>query len=625
MNPIRITAVILLILFGTTLSDASQTADSTKIHKVLILFSAEGWTAPANRLIYDIVRQDLNDALLGMVNIFPENLDITLFPDDGHKQRLVDLMSSKYNSENIDLIIAAGPFALSFVTDNRNSLFPGIPIIFTLFPEMELHRIDRSLDITGVAATDNIVDTIRLIHALHPGLKNLAVIAGTAVSDRYMLSLTRQALENVSPQLTLLDMTSLTMHHLLLQVSQLPEPTAILFLSMRKDSGGKIFLSSEAQQQISSAANCPLYNLWDTSLEYGSVGGQMVPVESIAKKTAAIAIRVLSGEKAAAINPVIIDKNQPLFNWRELKRWNIDPARLPAGSVIQFREYTFWDTYQWWIIGTICFIGVQTALIATLMINLTHRRKMEEEMAQIRNEMTHVNRVSIVGEISQNLAHEINQPLTAILVNAEAGLKMLSSESADMEEIRDVLRDIISDNNRARDVIQRIRRLIKKEYVSHTHIAMNDVIQKAVKLIQGDAKKRKLEILNIPDADIPPVMGDDIELQQVLLNLLINAMEAFDPESVLPGAITIKTARGSSGRVIISVSDTGTGIDPEISHRLFVPFFTTKPQGLGLGLSISKRIIEAHGGTLTIGADVPHGTTMTISLPSALPTTQVVS
>jgi two-component system sensor kinase FixL len=101
-------------------------------------------------------------------------------------------------------------------------------------------------------------------------------------------------------------------------------------------------------------------------------------------------------------------------------------------------------------------------------------------------------------------------------------------------------------------------------------------------------------------------------------------MESFDSEPIMPLTITIKTARGNSGQVIISVSDTGTGIDPEISHRLFVPFFTTKPQGLGLGLSISKHIIEAHGGTLTVGADVPHGTTVTISLPSALPTTQAV-
>jgi signal transduction histidine kinase len=624
MNPIRITAGILLILFYCSQSDAFQSAHPPQFHKVLILFSAEGWTAPANRLIYDIIKNDLNQALAGIVNVFPENLDITLFPGDRHKQRLVDLVSSKYNAENIDLIVTVGPFALSFVTDNRNSLLPGIPIIFNLFPETELHRIDRSLNITGVATTDNIVDTIRLIQSLHPGLKNLAVIAGTAVSDRYTLSLTRQAFENCGPSLNWLDTTGLSMHDLLLQVSGLPESTAILFLSLRKDSTGKIFLSSEAQQLLSEAANCPLYNLWDTSLEYGSVGGKMIQVEAIAKMTAGLAIRVLSGENAAAIDPVILYESQPMFNWRELKRWNIDPARLPAGSVIRFREYTFWDTYKWWIIGTICFIGVQTALIATLMINLTHRRKMEEELAQIRNEMAHVNRVSILGEISQNLAHEINQPLTAILVNAEAGLKMLSSESWDMEEIRDTLRDIISDSNRARDVIQRIRRLIKKEDVPHTQIEMNDVIQKAVKLIQEDAKKRKLEILNIPDSHIPSVMGDDVQLQQVILNLLINAMESFDSEPVMPLTITIKTARGNSGQVIISVSDTGTGIDPEISHRLFVPFFTTKPQGLGLGLSISKHIIEAHGGTLTVGADVPHGTTVTISLPSALPTTQAV-
>ena len=187
--------------------------------------------------------------------------------------------------------------------------------------------------------------------------------------------------KNLAGQLERIDLLGLTMDELLQRVSQLPESTAILFLNFSKDGAERRYVPAEAMQMVSKSANAPLYNLLDTALGYGSVGGRLTTIEAYGRETAVIVLRVLSGEKAASIEPVVMSDNPPMFDWRELKRWGMDESALPPGEYSSaFKKTSLWEVYRWWVIGTFSFICLQTLLIALLMNNLDKRRRADANL-----------------------------------------------------------------------------------------------------------------------------------------------------------------------------------------------------------------------------------------------------
>jgi C4-dicarboxylate-specific signal transduction histidine kinase len=251
--------------------------------------------------------------------------------------------------------------------------------------------------------------------------------------------------------------------------------------------------------------------------------------------------------------------------------------------------------------------------------DVSERKKSEEEAARLRRDLAHVTRVATIGELGHNIAHEVNQPLAAIAANAEAIMRMLTETEPDLEEVREALGDIVSDQKRASEVVQRIRTLVKKDRAVHARVDLNSVAQDAVRVVQGDAAARDARILLNLDADLPQVWGDKVQLQQVVINLLVNALDAMDGEATKPHRITLKTVGENAGGVTLSVSDTGVGINAGAAGRLFDPFFTTKYQGMGLGLSISRSIVEAHGGTIRAASNDDGGATFCLDLPIVVP------
>jgi PAS domain S-box-containing protein len=251
--------------------------------------------------------------------------------------------------------------------------------------------------------------------------------------------------------------------------------------------------------------------------------------------------------------------------------------------------------------------------------DVSERKKSEEEAARLRRDLAHVTRVATIGELGHNIAHEVNQPLAAIAANAEAIMRLLTETEPDLEEVREALGDIVSDQKRASEVVQRIRTLVKKDRAVHARVDLNSVAQDAVRVVQGDAAARDARILLNLDADLPQVWGDKVQLQQVVINLLVNALDAMDGEATKPHRITLKTVGENAGGVTLSVSDTGVGINAGAAGRLFDPFFTTKYQGMGLGLSISRSIVEAHGGTIRAASNDDGGATFCLDLPIVVP------
>jgi C4-dicarboxylate-specific signal transduction histidine kinase len=238
------------------------------------------------------------------------------------------------------------------------------------------------------------------------------------------------------------------------------------------------------------------------------------------------------------------------------------------------------------------------------------------EIEQRRKEVTHLTRVAILGELSGALAHELNQPLTAILSNAQAAQRLLARAPIDLAELGEILKDIVTDDIRAGEVIARLRALLRKEEANLQPLDLNEVTTEVLALARSELIERHVAVSTRLAPGLPRARGDRVQLQQVMLNLLLNACEAMSANEPAKRILTASTVRDGEGLLLVAIADRGSGIPPDAADRLFEPFFTTKPHGLGLGLSICRSIIAAHGGRLWADNNPDGGATFTFALPT---------
>jgi PAS domain S-box-containing protein len=250
----------------------------------------------------------------------------------------------------------------------------------------------------------------------------------------------------------------------------------------------------------------------------------------------------------------------------------------------------------------------------TFVLDLTERKRAEAEAREseqryrsMQMEVAHANRVETMGQLTASIAHEVNQPIAAAVTNAEAALRWLSARPPDLEEVRQTLGRIVKDANRASDVIGRIRALIKKSPPRKGWLDMNEAVREVIEIAHGEAAKNSASIETALAKDLPLVEGDRVQLQQVVLNLMVNAVQAMASVAEGPRELLITTAHAEPDGVLVAVRDSGPGLTPAGLEHLFAPFYTTKPGGLGMGLSICRSIIEAHGGRLWVTANLPRG------------------
>jgi two-component system sensor kinase FixL len=256
----------------------------------------------------------------------------------------------------------------------------------------------------------------------------------------------------------------------------------------------------------------------------------------------------------------------------------------------------------------------ERASVLLSVVDITNRIQAERVAARQRDEVAHLSRVAMLGELAGSLAHELNQPLTAILSNAQAAQRFLNHSPPRVDQLAEILADIVKNDHRAGAVIQRLRSMLRKEEAQHTPLDVDDVVQESLRLMRSDLLNRHIAVSADLAHSLPKVTGDRNQLQQVLLNLMINGCDAMEGQSPT-GRLLVRTQRNTEGKVEISVADSGVGIPPADLERIFEPFMTTKAQGLGLGLPICRSIVEGHGGRLWATNNVDRGVTLHCELP----------
>jgi PAS domain S-box-containing protein len=743
-----------------------------QVRKNVLMLSITGPSHPAPTLVSNQIVSALHTDPRFQVEFYWENLNSVYHPEE--LQQRIDLLVSQYRHVKLDLIVLVGG-ATQFLAEPK-AMFPNVPVVFccAVLGTIEEVRVDyRS---TGVWFQLEPAKTVEAARDLIPGTRHVFVVAGQSDYDKGLTAIVKTDLIAYEKKLDVTYLTDLPMNELLEKLRHLPDHSIVLFLSFFKDVQGREFLNTpEALPMIADAANAPVFGVSDTYLGHGIAGGFVVSIEEGGKIMGRDALEIFRGKPPRDI-PIVHGPNLYLFDWRVLKRWNLDESRLPTGSTVLFRQPTLWEKYRrtlligllvlaslslltiyllferkrlhaarkeqmrltgllvdaqeqeraraaselhelqvieeglreseermrlavevadfgisirdlrrneiwatekWraifafepeeqldfdtifqrihpedrdtvrsvlkqsiegdgiyettyrlvlptgelrWIVshGRTEFDGAgRPNLVRGLSLDITARKQAEDEKQLLQQEIAHAGRVSLMGQLASALAHEINQPLGAILRNAEAAELFLQNPSPDLDEIREIVADIRKDDQRAGDVIDRIRGLLKRHDLATRSLDVRELVSNTMTLVQFEASARQIRLEVVMADDLPPIRGDAVHLQQVLLNLITNGMDALDETKHENPQIRVTASLDGQQTVEISVSDNGEGIPNDRFAHIFDPFFTTKANGMGMGLSISYTIIEAHNGRLWAENNKEGGASFRFTLPIA--------
>ena len=668
------------------------------------------------------------------------------------EQTIVDYIRSAFaDRPKPDLIVTlAGP-AAAFARKYRKQLFPDVPLLLASVNQQYLRDAPLGENETAVAVANDFPGVIDLILELLPQTKQVFVVVGSGQSGTFWGRELQTRFTRFQDRLTFIWSGGLSLTEILRQCASLPRDSAILYFTFGTDARGGAYADARVLADLHAAANAPIFGLHSVMLGSGIVGGKLIDIDEVNRSTANAAIRILAGAPPRSVIVPPQTPSNPVFDWRELQRWGIPESRLPAGSVVRYRDPSLWQQHRGTVLSAVGVLALQSLLIVGLLyqrrarrraeiesrrseaelreseerlllaaeaahlgiwvrdltrndiwatdgwralfgfakserldldvvlrrlhpddretvqctlasalkgdgsyemeyrvvlpsgqirwiasrdraqfngagrpilvrgvsLDVTERRKTEREAQLLRQEVAHVGRVSMMGQLAFALAHEINQPLGAILRNAEAAELFMQSASPDLDEVRASLADIIKNDQRAGAVIDRMRALLKRHELEVIRLDVGDVIGDVVTLTRADAVSRHVKLDVDIAGELRPVRGDRVHLQQVLLNLVLNGMDALNDANQEDRRVTV-TARPGGARIVeVAVGDTGPGIPADILANVFNPFFSTKPNGMGMGLPISRTIVEAHGGQLWAENNHGGGATLRFTLPIA--------
>jgi signal transduction histidine kinase/CheY-like chemotaxis protein len=614
---------------------AKTPGDQPRIKKVLVLHALKV-KRPWNVLFNRYFSEALQENNLTLANLEIENLDLLQFKDAAYKETVKKQLEHKYANSAPDVIIVTFASTIKFILEN--DLFPGIPKVFVLPSEAGFDEIPDSVVLPfAFEFKKNIEHALTLF----PDTKSIYVVAGNGLMDRRLASLFHKETKEFGNRVSFHDLNNLNVEELLRRVEHLPDDSFIYYLTYSLDFKGKAVITRDFSQWIGERSNRPVFSWLDLhSLGIGILGGRVTTTRASATMSVDIVKRVLEGESIDSIKPKP-PYVEYIYEWKELKKWDIDLRKLPPDSVIQNRTYTFFELFKWRIIGGIVLLVIESLLILFLLINIRKRKaaehelrgyqielekKVEERTAELKASRDQAESANQAKSIFlANMSHELRTPLNAIL---GFGRNLARAQDLTPDHRNEV--DII---RRSGDhLLQMIDQILSLSRIEAGRVelqrapfdlvrTLDDIAQMITVQAQAKGLRFDLEL----DATLPRVVRGDVgKMRQVLINLLGNAVKFTQKGYVCLHACT-KPLDNDPARVLLqlAVEDSGLGIPEEQLNTIFDSFMKGNhtgdaAQGTGLGLAICRSLIDGMEGRIDVTSKPGEGSLFTVTVPIEL-------
>jgi signal transduction histidine kinase len=616
MSVFRIKTLLLALLFTGYLTMGSPS--NTNVKNIVVFFALNP-NLPAYQQLVSGFRNNfyVNKSTPG--NVILEFFDIYRFGDSQNIETIVKLYNEKYKTVKIDLLITVGPglhpllekynLEMLKTTATINVDFNNTPMSSN--PQIARNEINIEIEV-------HIEKSLQSAINLFPEYRDIYVFSGNSVNDKYFLSLFRQTEKLIPDNYRFHYFHEISFDSTLQLAASVPANSLVFVPSYLSDAESPIYNTPEAESIIAAVCKAPLFPVFDSFvINRGAIGGNVLSLFNVGEETGRIAEMIIEGIDLRKINVDISNFYQHVYNWDELKKWNLLNSKLiPGNSRFYNEEVNFFKLYRWQIIFMMFFLVSQTFLIFYL-IRLNKRQKeivkQKVETENMYRQLTREDRLMRMVELTASLSHELSQPLTSILYSAQAGLRFLKSGKLDEKQTEEIFENIVEDDKRAGNLISSVKNLMKLETREPERLNLNALIQDTLLIFNAEAKRNNIEIrLNLVKTPVF-IFGDKIQLQQVLLNFLFNGVIAMEKNDEKNRILKI-SQRVKNNVVTVSVRDEGPGIDESIKENIFKPFVTSREKGFGIGLAVSRSIIEKHNGKIWAGNVLKGGAEFSFSL-----------
>ncbi|MFO1313184.1 MAG: sensor histidine kinase [Burkholderiales bacterium] len=581
--------------------------------RVLMLYGIDPYLPP-----FLTMDKAMRDSLVGNpgppLHIFTETLDSQRIALEKLEPELLAMLEKKYEALHINVVVAVSRTALDFFMRHGEQLWPGARVVYVGFLGYELSPSALPPGGSAVVSILDAAGTIDIARRLQPDARRIVVVAGSSEVDKAGEQRARAALAKSDARLSVEYISGAPMPELMARLAAEPADGIVVYLTQFRDRNGRPHEPFAVLRVIMGASGGPVYAAAEPYIGLGVVAGSVASYETRGRLVGEQVRRALAGETPDAAHTVLEAPNRCAADARAMKRWSLNPARLPDDCDIRFATIPIWRQY-WWQIGlTLAIVAAQALLITALLAQRRRRRAAEEAEQAQRNALARGARLAMAGELTGAIAHEINQPLGAILTNVDTGELMLDSDRDRREDLRAILEDIRRDDLRASAIIQRLRDLLGKQKVARKAVDLDALVSDLESIMRAEARRRGISLEVRRASAALTIMGDHVQLQQVLINLVLNAMDAVSglPENRKTVAVGVER---KEGHAVLTVTDRGRGIAPKDLSNVFESFYSTKPNGMGLGLSITRTIVEAHGGEIDVESTPDAGTVFRVQLP----------
>jgi signal transduction histidine kinase len=530
------------------------------------------------------------------VEIFSEFLDEPRFSGERYEHAVITYLHDKYADRPLDAVVVGGDVVLEFLLRHHDQLFPRVPVLHVGVTPLALQSMSPlPPDVVGVPMVWDFAGTVSLALKWHPRATHLVIVTGASAQDDWKPVINPQ-IAPILGQVQAEYLVGLPPPVLQKRLRELGSDSVVLTMGFHRDREGRFYLLGDAIDLIVAASSAPVYSATDVAQGRGVVGGRMLSYEGTGRQYGEILERLFRGQPDWKRMP---DSNPSSLqvDWRQVKRWGIDPELIPPDAIVSFRPPTLWQAYRNAVVGAVTVLLLLSGLIVSLLLERRRRRSAEIAVREQHTALAHVSRLAVAGELTAAIAHEINQPLGAAQMNADTAELILQGGGDRRDDLLRLVGGIRNDTLRAAEVIKRLRTLLARHEARRQPLDLNAVLTDVEVFLRPELKRRNMALALRPAATPARILGDETQIQQVLINLIMNAMDASADAPADRRTISVQV-EFAAGTYSISVKDRGSGIKDGDLSKLFDSFFSTKRTGMGLGLSIARTIVEAHGGTI---------------------------